>query len=131
MLSDMTDDAATATRFVRVPDLEALDDLLTRAGLVVLFLHAPHCGISVRAYGEMTRLGSEVALVDVARDHGVKRAVGSRTGVRHESPQVIVMRGGRPVWSASHFDITAAAVARALVAASWGADARPDEVSGG
>ncbi len=102
-----------ATRFVPVPDLDALDDWLPRAGAVVLFLHAPHCGISIRAYAEMAVLGGEVALVNVARDYAVKRAIEQRTGVRHESPQVLVLRRGLPVWSASHFAITAAAVARA------------------
>ena len=109
----MTDDAAHATRFVPVPDLAALDDLIPRSGLVVLFLHAPRCGISRRAYHQVARLGGEVALVDVARAHEVKWAIEERTGVRHESPQVIVLHGGRVIWSASHFAITATAVRRA------------------
>ena len=102
-----------ATRFVPIPDLAALDDWLPRTGVAVLFLHAPHCGISVRAYRQVARLGGEVALVDVSRDHDVKRAIAERTGVRHESPQVIVLRRGRAVWSAAHFAITTAAVAQA------------------
>ena len=105
------------TRFVPVPDLAALDDWLPRAGVVVLFLHAPRCGISVRAHAEVARLGGEVALVDVARAHEVKWAVEARTGVRHASPQVLVLRGGWAIWSASHFAITAAAVERACAAA--------------
>ena len=108
---------AMATGFVPVPDLAALDDLLPRAG-VVLFLHAPRCRISRRAYDRLARLGGEVALVDVSRDHDVKRAIAARTGVRHASPQVIVLRGGRPLWSASHRAITAAAVGRARDAAA-------------
>ena len=101
------------TRFVPISALDALDDWLPRAGVVVLFLHAPHCGISVRAYDQMASLGGEVALVNVARDREVKRAVAERTGVRHESPQVIVLRRGRAVWVAAHGAITTAAVARA------------------
>jgi len=104
------------TRFLSVPDLDALDDLIPRSGVVVLFLHAPRCGVSRRAYEQMARLGGEVALVDVARDHDVKRAVADRTGVRHESPQVIVLRDGRLVWTASHNAITATAVQRACTA---------------
>lgn len=106
-----------ATHFVPVPDLDVLDDWLPRAAPVVFFLHAPRCGISRRAYAEVARLGGEVALVDVARDHEVKWAIEERTGVRHESPQVLVLRRGRPVWSASHFAVTAAAVARACAVA--------------
>ncbi len=106
-----------ATRFVPVPDLDALGDWLPRSGAVVVFLHASHCGISVRAYDQVALLGGEVALVDVGRHHDVKRAVAERTGVRHESPQVIVLRRGRAVWVASHGAITTAAVARACAVA--------------
>ena len=113
----MTDDAAPPTRFVPVPDLAALDDWFPRSGIVVLFLHAPRCWISRLAYRHVARLGGGVALVDVARDHDVKRAIEERTGVRHASPQAIVLHGGRVVWSASHFAITAAAVRRACRAA--------------
>jgi hypothetical protein len=34
--------------------------------------------------------------------------------VMHESPQVIVLRNGQVVWNASHFRITADAVAEAV-----------------
>ena len=101
------------TQFVPVPDVDALDGWIPRAGLVLLFLHDPSCPASVAAHREVARLGGEVALVDVARAHDVKRAIEDRTGVRHASPQVIVLHGGRVLWSASHFAITAAAVERA------------------
>jgi bacillithiol system protein YtxJ len=38
--------------------------------------------------------------------------------VRHESPQVIVLRGGEVAWAAAHFKITAEAVRKALEAAA-------------
>ena len=107
---------ATATRVVPVADSAALDPLLARsqAGSVVLFLHDPGCPISRAAYRQMLRLGGEIPLVDVRRAHDVSRDVEERTGVRHESPQVIVLRQDRAVWSASHYAITTRAVADAL-----------------
>ena len=53
-------------------------------------------------------------VVQTARN--VSREVEARTGVRHESPQAIVLRNGAAVWNASHFDITAEAVTEALKA---------------
>jgi bacillithiol system protein YtxJ len=35
-------------------------------------------------------------------------------GVRHETPQAILLRDGVPVWSASHFRITAEALKKVL-----------------
>ena len=55
-------------------------------------------------------------LVDVSRQHDVKRAVETQTGVRHESPQAIIVRNGKAVWDASHFAITAEDVAKQVTA---------------
>jgi bacillithiol system protein YtxJ len=59
-------------------------------------------------------LGIEVVLVDVQRFHGLGREVAARTGVRHESPQVVVLRDGAAAWDADHRDITAEALAEAV-----------------
>jgi monothiol bacilliredoxin len=85
---------------------------------VVLFKHDPYCGVSAAAEEELEELEGEVVLLDVSRQHGLKREVVELTGVRHESPQVIVLRGGAVAWTASHFRITAEAVRRALEAAA-------------
>ena len=42
------------------------------------------------------------------------REIEQRTGVRHETPQALVIRNGRAVWNASHFDVTAQAVEQAV-----------------
>ena len=62
----------------------------------------------------MGQVAGEVVLVDVERFHRLGQAVAARTGVRHESPQVLVLRGGVAVWAADHGGITAEAVAAAL-----------------
>jgi bacillithiol system protein YtxJ len=103
------------TNFVPVDNRAALDELLARSHRepVVLFKHSLTCPISARAHREMKQLGGEVALVVVQRARAVSDEVAARTGIGHESPQVFVLRDGKAVWSASHFDITAAAVAAA------------------
>src|SRR5689334_9731586 len=89
---------------------------------VVLFKHDPYCGVSAAAQEELEELESEVVLLDVSRQHALKRDVVELTGIRHESPQVIVLRGGAVTWAASHFRITAEAVRRALEAAAGRVD---------
>ena len=42
------------------------------------------------------------------------REIEKQIGRAHESPQVIVLRNGQVVWNASHFEITADAVAEAV-----------------
>lgn len=99
-----------------VPELEPLF-ARSRDAPVILFKHDPVCPISAAAHRQMSRLADGVPLIDVARAKDVAREVAERTGVRHESPQVLVLRDGRAVWSASHYDITADAVQDAVAKA--------------
>ncbi len=106
--------------FAPVSAVDELDDLIVRSqgSPTALFLHDKWCPISARAYKEMSRLAEEdaakTALVDVTSGQALSHAIEERTGVRHESPQVIVLRHGKVAWHASHFAITARAVADAL-----------------
>ena len=79
---------------------------------VIVFKHDTTCSISRAAYGQMQEMKEDVALVDV--DHELSTEVAKRTGVEHESPQVIVLRDGQAVWSASHHAITHDAVMQAV-----------------
>ena len=102
--------------FVRVTAITSLDELAERSKerAVVLFKHSLTCPISARAYDQMAEFPGEVALLEVQRARDLSSEVEKRLGVAHESPQVIVLHNGQVVWSASHFAITADAVAEAV-----------------
>lgn len=108
--------------FTPISDAATLDELFEESHTepVLLFLHAPHCPIGLTAYYAMRQLAEPTAVrvIEVAHQRALSRAVEQRTGVRHESPQVIVLRDGEAVWNASHYDITAEAVSMALRAAA-------------
>jgi bacillithiol system protein YtxJ len=107
-------------KFLRVDDKEVLEELITSSNdrPVILFKHSNSCPISAAAYREMEHVDKDVRLVEVQSAREVSREIAARTGVRHESPQVIVMRGGKAVWNASHYGVTASAVAEAVNAHS-------------
>ena len=101
--------------FFRIDNQDTLESLLTDSTKkpVIVFKHSNACSISARAYREMEKVdGVNIVEVQSARD--VSRELASRTGVRHETPQVIILRDGKAVWNASHFDVTAADVQRAV-----------------
>ena len=62
----------------------------------------------------MGLLDTDVVLIDVRRFHRLGQAVARRSGVRHESPQVLVLRDGAAAWDADHWRIMAEAVAAAV-----------------
>jgi len=102
--------------FKKIINTESFDELLVRSRTmpVVLFKHSLTCAASAAAHEEMMRFGGEVALVEVQRARDVSREIEERTGIEHESPQVIVLRDGKAVWSASHFDIRGERVAEVV-----------------
>lgn len=109
-----------STNFSPVTEAGELEQLLARShdAPVILFKHSTTCPISARAHRQMTELSTDVAgrisLVVVQRARELSRRVAEQTGIQHESPQAIILRNGQAVWSASHFDITAEAVAQAV-----------------
>lgn len=103
-------------------DLAALEAAIeeSRQRPVLLFKHSTRCGTSFEAFDELqAHLRVSAApvsykIITVQSHRHVSDAAAERLGVRHETPQAILLRDGRPVWKASHFRITAGALARAL-----------------
>ncbi|HEX8001012.1 MAG TPA: bacillithiol system redox-active protein YtxJ [Pyrinomonadaceae bacterium] len=106
----------TETQFTDITDAKELDELfaLSHSQPVVLFKHSVTCPISAAAYEQMSRCGGSVSLVIVQRARDISRRIETETGVRHESPQAIILRNGQAAWSASHWNVTADAVKNAL-----------------
>ncbi|HEX8285782.1 MAG TPA: bacillithiol system redox-active protein YtxJ [Pyrinomonadaceae bacterium] len=104
------------TNFNPVSDAAALEELFARSNEepVLLFKHSNACPISARAHREMEAVKTPVSIVVVQENRDLSREVAERTGVRHETPQAFVIRNGRVVWNASHFDITADVVEQAV-----------------
>jgi bacillithiol system protein YtxJ len=99
-----------------VPTVAALDALFMQSheAPILLFLHADRCGVSRYASGEVSQVDTTIWLVDVQESQDLSREIECRTGIRHESPQVILLSHGRPHWSASHRHITTSAIQHAL-----------------
>jgi len=104
------------TQFTPINDTSTLERLLTRSHTepVILFKHSTTCPISASAYRQMSQVEGDVSLVVVQRARDVSNEIAALTGIRHESPQAIVLRNGEAVWNASHFDITSDAVEKAV-----------------
>ena len=101
-------------------DLDRLLDDSTRRP-VLLFKHSYSCGTSAEALDQLIEHleasrhpETDYAVVTVQTHRDVSNAVSARLGVRHETPQALLIRAGKVVWSASHFRVTADAVAKAM-----------------
>lgn len=103
--------------FNEISQTSELDDLFAQSAEtpVILFKHSLTCPISHAAYEEMSNLTKEeISLIVVQDARAVSNEIAARTGIRHESPQTMIVKEGKVAWHAAHYDITKTAVTRAL-----------------
>jgi bacillithiol system protein YtxJ len=98
-----------------------LDDLLERSKTdpVLIFKHSTQCSISGEVQREFmdfvaTAPELEAVVILVIENRRLSDTVAERFGVRHESPQALLIKDGRVVWHASHWSITSDALGTAL-----------------
>ena len=111
------------TSLTPIHDVASLDAAIaeSRDRPVLLFKHSRHCGTSFEALDELqahieaTQPGSVAyKMITVQTHRPVSDAVSQRFGIRHETPQAILLRDGKVIWKASHFRITASQLDQAL-----------------
>ncbi|MBK6939849.1 MAG: bacillithiol system redox-active protein YtxJ [Planctomycetes bacterium] len=101
-----------------------LDAALAVPGVVLLFKHSTACPISAAAYDEYLEFlggpgrSTRSAVIRVIEERPVSNHAATELGVRHESPQALLVRDGKLVWNASHRAITSKALAQAVRDAS-------------
>jgi bacillithiol system protein YtxJ len=103
-------------------DIAALEAAIaeSRQRPVLIFKHSRNCGISCEAFDELhAHLAdgpgeASYNVITVQQHRSVSDEAASRFGVRHETPQAILLKDGVPVWNASHFRITADELKRVL-----------------
>ena len=103
------------SRLTPLTDLSALEAAIAESSdrPVLLFKHSRYCGVSAEALDELQShidgAPADVAyrMITVQTHRPISDAVAQRLGLRHETPQAILLRDGKIVWNASHFRITA------------------------
>jgi bacillithiol system protein YtxJ len=110
------------SNLAHVRDLDEFEAVISESRVrpVLLFKHSRTCGVShealdeLHAHVEQSLHGALYRVITVQSHRRVSDHAAERLGIRHETPQAILLRGGRPIWNASHFRITAEALDRAL-----------------
>ena len=103
------------SRLTPLTDLSEIDAAIAESEKrpVLLFKHSRYCGVSAEALDELQShidsASADVAyrMITVQTHRPISDAVAQRLGLRHETPQAILLRDGKIVWNASHFRITA------------------------
>lgn len=107
----------------RMTTIEDLDATLAKSNDAPIFIykHSTQCPINARAafriQAYMDKQGGalpKMHMVWVIESRLISNAIEDRLSVKHESPQLLLVKDGKALWNASHEDITAENVQRAL-----------------
>lgn len=80
---------------------------------IVIFKHSTTCPVSANAYDEFSkyladkpRQDVEYLLVKVIESRPISLQIADDTGIKHESPQIMLLDKKEKVWSATHWSVT-------------------------
>jgi len=95
--------------------IDTLEEIKEISGMhpVLIFKHSSRCGVSSMALNRLERDWHEDEMnnmsayfLDLVRHRGVSNAVAEKFGVQHQSPQVLIIKGGQSVYDNSHMGIS-------------------------
>ena len=112
------------SEYSRLQSISEIDELMEKSGEtpVMFFKHSLTCPISraaLRQYQVFLADRPEndptaYTLIEVQNARELSNDLAERTGVRHESPQALLVRDGEVAWHASHWSIQSEALAAAI-----------------
>ncbi|MCB0476598.1 MAG: bacillithiol system redox-active protein YtxJ [Crocinitomicaceae bacterium] len=85
-----------------------LEDIieLSKEKPVLIFKHSTRCSISFMAKsrfeGGYEDMGMSIWLLDLIKNRSISNQIAEDFGIKHESPQVLLIKEGKCIYSASH-----------------------------
>ena len=103
--------------FNEIYEIEKLEELFAESHKkpIVFFKHSITCPISRNVFSEIGVVDSEIWVTVVQDARKVSDALEEKTGIKHESPQTIIIHKGTPIYYSSHYDTRAEDISNALL----------------
>ncbi len=102
-------------RMIELDNLSGLDSIIekSKSRKQIIFKHSTRCSISSMVLDRFSRNMEalqrefDINMLDLIAHRDISSAIEERFGVRHESPQVLVIENGSCVYDNSHMGINA------------------------
>lgn len=122
-------------RVVLLSTPDAVEEFLGRFPSSVIF-KAGTCHKTMQGFGFLEdelqkREDLMCGVIRVVESRSASNLVGERTGIRHESPQVILFQDGRPVFEANNWGITPEALSQGFALVPSGEAVAVEATAGG
>ncbi|MGA9174730.1 MAG: bacillithiol system redox-active protein YtxJ [Thermoactinomyces sp.] len=109
--------------FTQLSELNQWDEVYNQSKQtpVLVFKHSTTCPISANAFEELKKFSEtpaadkvKIAVVYVRESRAVSNQIADKLKVKHESPQAILLSGGKVLWHDSHWNITVESLQNAV-----------------
>lgn len=96
--------------WINLTSEKEVQELVNSGELSLIYKHSPRCMTSLMAFRNM-KSGSETDysipfyIVDVIQNRDISRLVAEKFNIRHESPQVLIVKDGKCIFDTSHESI--------------------------
>ena len=112
--SENTNDSSNKIIWTALTDMGQLNDIISLSNEkpVAIFKHSTRCSVSRMALKQFENefdLTDKVTpyFLDLIAYRDISNEIASRFGVTHQSPQLLLIKGGKAIYNVSHSDIDA------------------------
>jgi bacillithiol system protein YtxJ len=108
--------------WVNLTSVEQLEEIKNASGYSLIFKHSTRCSISLMAKKnfefdwEVIPSDTKLFFLDLISYRDISNQVAEVFQVRHQSPQILLIKDGECILEASHSDISAEEVAEVIAA---------------
>lgn len=96
---------------------EELEEILSyKETPIFIYKHSNICATSLFALKHVQQVINDLkgravfCFIEVRKNREISNLVSEKTGVKHESPQVLIFSGGNVLWNASHGEVRTSAI---------------------
>ncbi|QQT27923.1 bacillithiol system redox-active protein YtxJ [Sphingobacterium spiritivorum] len=101
-----------------ITSIPQLDEIIADNQIHAIFKHSTRCPVSSMAKRslefneDLLPEGASIFYLDLIAHRDVSNAIAEKWNIRHESPQVLIVKGTEALYNASHEDIDMADIAK-------------------
>lgn len=96
-----------------ITSTEEVDEihLASNAKIQVIYKHSRSCGVCYISRNSLEKMEDDIResidlyMVDVIRDRPISKYISEKYGIRHESPQMLIIKEGEVIWHGSHYKV--------------------------
>lgn len=96
-------------KWIELNNIDQLQEIVaaSQTKAQIIFKHSTQCNISADALTEMNRFEGEAWYLDLLAHRDISNQIAEQFQVRHQSPQVIIIKNNEVIYHESHWRIKA------------------------